>query len=483
MHLEKIKSLYPTVLLIIALALGSVYTAYLLATTGIMVGPIVIIGIIGILSLIFMLKEYKVGLYLMFIIGVFSAFINRVSGFPVQFGIVLDAIAGLTFVVMLVSDRFFEKRDWTPIKGGVLYVYIVVIVYQLLQVFNPNAVSFIGWLVGLRGLTSFLLFFVFFHLFLSFEEVKKFTALWIILATIVGLYGLWQEFVGLSDKELAWVYSTDQRVGLLLIWGHLRKFSLLSDPSAFGLFMAFSGLACFVLMLGPFQALYKIFFGLLSIMMFTSMSYSGTRTAFAMVVVGVAFYILITLKNRKTFLVMIGAGVVALGILFGPFYGGTANRIRSTFSKEDKSMGVRDRKRVALQEYIIAHPFGGGVNTTGQNGLKYSQGHKLSEGWDPDSGYLLTALELGWIGLILGLVFFGTVMIKGINNYFSTDDPVVKTMTLTYIVPFLALSAAHFTQDAMFTKPGHFVIVATYALMLTIPTYKKKTSNNHPSTL
>ena len=199
-----------------------------------------------------------------------------------------------------------------------------------------------------------------------------------------------------------------------------------------------------------------------------------------MVAVGVVFYIIITLRSRKTFLVMIVAGLAAGVLLFGPFYGGTIKRIRSTFALEkDASMNVRDKKRVRLQEYVRAHPIGGGLNTTGVNGLKYSQGHPLAEGWDPDSGYLLTALELGWIGLALGMLFFFAVMLQGINNYFSINDPLLQNFNLVYLVPFFSLSVAHFTQDAMFQKPVYLVIIATYALMLTLPTYHKSTKTIH----
>jgi hypothetical protein len=146
--------------------------------------------------------------------------------------------------------------------------------------------------------------------------------------------------------------------------------------------------------------------------------------------------------------------------------------------EEDASMGVRDRKRIRLQSYVQTHPFGGGLNTTGTNGVKYSPGHPLAEGWDPDSGYLLTALELGWIGLIIGLCFFFVVVAKGINNYFYVDDPLLKNITLAYIVPFMALSVAHFAQDAVFQKPVYLVVTATYALMLRIPSFEKQLKNN-----
>lgn len=469
--MEKIKSLYPSFLLGTVLLIVSVFAAYLMVDVGVLVGPVIIMVLGGIALIGWMLKDYKICIYFIFCLAVFMSFINRMIGTTVPFGVPLDVVAALSFVLMLIQTR--AKGDWSLIKGPITWLYILVVVYQLLQVFNPNAVSIVGWAVSLRGLTSFLLFFTFFQLFSKFEEVKKFTILWLVLATVVAIYGIWQEVFGLNSREHSWIYSNPEAVRLLMIWGHLRKFSFLSDPSAFGLFMAFSALACFILVLGPFSGLTRIVLGICGVLMLVSMGYSGTRTAYAMVAFGIAFYIMLTIRSRRTFVVMLVAVLAGGAILFGPFHGSTINRVRSTFNTEDDaSMGVRDKKRIRLQNYVKTHPFGGGINTTGGNGLKYSAGHPLAEGWDADSGYLLIALEMGWIGLIIGLSFFFVVMVKGINNYFEVEDPLLKTTTLAYIVPFMSLSLAHFTQDAMFQKPVYLVIIATYALMLQLPSYE-----------
>jgi hypothetical protein len=137
-------------------------------------------------------------------------------------------------------------------------------------------------------------------------------------------------------------------------------------------------------------------------------------------------------------------------------------------------MSVRDTKRTRMQEYVRTHPIGGGISTTGKNGVKYSAGHYLAGGWDPDSGYLLTALEMGWIGLLIFQVFFFIVIVTGIKNYFAINDPLIKTYILTYLVPFLALSVAHFTQDAIFQKPVNVIVIVAYALMIKLPSFEKK---------
>ncbi|MFZ6011977.1 MAG: O-antigen ligase family protein, partial [Bacteroidota bacterium] len=440
---------------------------------GIIVAPVIILIIVGCFLMGVIIKDFKIGFYALFALGIFMFYIDRVVPVPIPLGVAYDALAGFVFIALFLNNK--NQRDWTLFKNPITITFFIITIYQILQFFNPYAVSHVGWLVSLRNNTSFLMYVVCFQLFRNVTDVRRFTAFWIGLATIVALYGIYQEIFGLTDAEWAWMYRIPDRIKLYFIWGRMRKFSLLSDPSSFGLFMAFSAIACVVMAMGPFKFLTRILYGFLAVIMFMSMSYSGTRTAIAMVAVGLGFYILMTIRNKKTMIATMAAVFIGVIIFFGPFYGGTINRIRSTFNPdEDASMSVRDRKRVRLQTYVLTHPIGGGLFTTGQNGMRYSRGHELAGGWDPDSGYLLTALEMGWIGLIIFQVFFFLIMVKGINNYFSINDPLLKTYTLAYIVPFMALSVAHFTQDAMFQKPVNLIIIATYALVIKMPTFEKK---------
>lgn len=473
MYLDKVKSWYPTALLVVVLLCVSLGITYMLTRAGTMVASMVLIILIGIAAVAAVIRDFRVGFYLLFLMGVFMFYVDRLlqTGFPL--GTVYDGLAGLTFIAVFING--YGNRDWTHFRNPITIAFFIVTIYQVLQIFNPSAVSFVAWLVAMRNNSSILLFIVCFHLFSTVQEVKKFTIFSLSIALLVALYGCYQEWFGLLDFESYWITSNTDRLRLYFIWGKMRKFSFLSDPSSFGLFMAMGGLSCLVLSLGPFKVLLRLFLAFCGLMMLISMSYSGTRTAIAMAAVGIVFYIILTLKNKKTMIATMAAGLIGAIIFFGPFYGGTINRIRSTFNpSEDPSMVVRDVKRIRLQKYVQSHPIGGGLYTTGQNGLRYSKGHELSQGWDADSGYLLLGLELGSIGLLLFQIFFFLVVLKGINNYFYIHDPVLKALNMAYLVPFFALSVAHFTQDAIFTKPMNLVAIATYALMIKLPTFEKK---------
>jgi putative inorganic carbon (hco3(-)) transporter len=414
-----------------------------------------------------------VGFYSLFLMGVLMYYVDRMFGITFPIGTVYDFLAIFTFGCVFVNSR--HQNDWTNFKNPITITYAIITTYQIAQFFNPNAVSHVAWMVAMRANTSMLVYVAGFQLFKTLKGITGFTSFWLTFSTIIALYGFTQEYIGMLDFEYHWIVDNPERFKLYFIWGKMRKMSMLSDPSAYGLYMAMGGLAFLALAMGPFKPVYRLLLLSGGIIHLWAMTFSGTRTAIAMVAVGIVFYIILTLRNKKTLLFMMVAGVVGLGILFGPFYGGTANRIRSTFNpSQDPSMAVRDMKRQRLQEYVLSHPIGGGVNTTGQAGLKYSQGHYLAQGFDPDSGYLLIGLELGYIGLIIFMGLFSCAMIMGINNYFSLNDPLLKTLNLAFLMPMFALSVAHFTQDAMFTKPMSFIVLAGYGVLSRIKQFDKK---------
>src|SRR5690606_2435471 len=140
-------------------------------------------------------------------------------------------------------------------------------------------------------------------------------------------------------------------------------------------------------------------------------------------------------------------------ILFGPFYSANVIRLRSILEpNEDPSMQVRNINRARIQPYIFEHPIGGGVLTTGNLGLKHSPGHPLA-GFQTDSGYLETALELGWIGLVMELTFFLMILFHAVRSYFRVNSPEIKLLLAAYACSFFAIAIANYAQPSITQKP------------------------------
>jgi putative inorganic carbon (hco3(-)) transporter len=284
---------------------------------------------------------------------------------------------------------------------------------------------------------------------------------------------MFQEVIGFPAFEERWIYADSERLALYFIAGHMRKFSFLSDPATYGIFMSYISLSLMVLAFTANKFKWQAVYGFFCLISLASMSFSGTRTAYAVVAIGVVLYIMLTIRSRRTLIVVLISLFTALFVLYAPIYSSrTLIRIRTTFQgSDDPSMQVRDNTRTAFQSYIRNHPIGGGINSSGAMGMRYSPGHELA-GVPPDSGYLKIALELGWIGLIFSLSFFSYITIKGINNYFSSEDPTIKLYTLVYLVPFFAISVGQYTQDSLFQRSIVTMVIATYAIMERLPSMK-----------
>lgn len=463
--------------MILLLILINVGIAFLIAKIHLLVSPVILILVIGLPFLVISFKDYRWPFYAGFLLTCFGFYFERLIPAEIPYGVFCDLLFLTSFISLLFNSREtdWKKKAVHPITIG----YFLIFVYQFLQVFNPNAVSLWPWIYTQRTVVMPLLLLVCIAMLRRETGMKLFLKLWIGVGIMAGVYGVYQEFFGLAGFEMNWVLADPLRYGLYYILGHMRVFSFLSDPSAFGVFMAATSLACFALMLGSLSFPKKIVLGIGSLIMLAAMLYSGTRTAYAMVAVGIFFMTLISIRKRSTLIFAVTGAAIFVGVIFGPFYSPAINRFRSAFKPhKDASMEVRDVKRLRFRSYIHDHPIGGGLNTTGSSGLRFSPGHPLATGIDADSGYLRTALEQGWIGLSILLIFFFVVMQRGVSNYFALDDPTLQHYNLAYVVPFFATSVANFTQHAVLYKPMYIIIIAAFAVIINLESFESKKLNS-----
>lgn len=447
-----------------SLLLVAVVIPFLMVKTTYIVGPLFIFSLIAITSLILIFKDYKYGVYILIIYGASFSYIGRILKIDFPYGVPYDILILLTFFLILVK----HKNDFSwKLNESITICSIIFYSFFIIQIANPNSVNISAWLDASRFLTSFLLYYVFIHFFNSKKRIINFTRLWIVVALIAAVYGLKQEYVGLDKFEWEFVRATEVRYKLFFIWGHMRVFSIFSDPSAFGLFLGFCSIVTLIKAFDKVTVQKKVLYIIITGIILFSMSYAGTRTAYALVISGMSLFFITNVSNTRVLAGSIFIVIIFIGLMVGPFYSGPINRMRTTFNlSDDASMAVRDMKRVRLQEYVKSHPIGGGLNTAGNTGLSQSPGHPLAGRYDPDSGHLRTALEMGWIGLFFSLLLYCSVIIKGIRNYFSLKDPKLRLYSIIYCSAFFGLTIAHYAQDALFQKPINLLVIATYALMI-----------------
>jgi hypothetical protein len=472
---HKINS-WPIIALCIVL---STLLSFVISETNVIVGLATLIGVVCLYILLLIFHSYQHGfllliLYAFFMFHFYRVLPDSVPYFPV--GTIIEMLLSLLFLSIIVHT-IKSKNEIEPrvFRHPVCYALLIYAAYFSLLLFHPLSTGVTNRVLALREIVTLVLsFFIALHVFKTRSFIYFFTDYWIFFALIAALYGVYQEVFGLQDWEMRWLLSQPDEGRLSMVWGHVRKWSFLSDINAFGLLMAYSGIVCSVLALGPFQLAKRIYLASSALLMFAAMTFSGTRTAMAMVVLALVFFVAMTLDTLRSVLVTLAFCLGVLVLFFGPFYGPNFNRLRSTFDvKKDASMNVRDQTRARMQPYIRDHAFGGGLYTTGALGLQYEPDHALAGKWDPDSGYLKTALERGWVGLLIQLGFYATILITGVNFYFRSTDPVARSISCAYLCGFFALSVANYAQDSLDQKPTNPILIASFASLITLSALDK----------
>ncbi|HEV7622163.1 MAG TPA: O-antigen ligase family protein, partial [Flavisolibacter sp.] len=394
----------------------------------------------------------ELALYINIFYSFFAYHISRYlfnDEFPV--GIVTDILIGIT-LLSLVTRPLKIKADFNNFIRNTIIVWLIVIVlYHLLELFNPNAHSFEGWFQVFRRLLSASVFFFIAYCVLDdYKKIKRFITILFVFALIAALYGCIQQWHGLFEFEKAWVKSDEVRFTLMFIYGDYRKFSTMSDPAAFGMIMSACAVFFIVLAISSKKPLLR--YGLLAgcVFMLLGMSYSGTRTAIAMTIGSLFIFILLTLNKASTKLFAFFMFFLFMFLMYVPIYNNaTLIRFRTSFSgSNDQSYKVREMNRAHIQPYIYTHPFGGGLYTTGGAGAKYNPGHYLA-GFPPDSGYLKKALETGWIGLLLIATFYFVVLRYAVRGYFQTQNSYYKPIYAASIALLFAFYIGEFSQEAI----------------------------------
>jgi hypothetical protein len=451
------------VFILAALAIG-----YTISSINYKLGFLLIGGLLGGTVALICLFNTRHGFFISMTLSFFMFYIKRVTRDAIPLGIMVDMLIAITFIGIYYKKTIYKQPLGKYFHNPITYLFLIYLGFLFVELFNPSMYSIAGWIFTVRKYLNFvMLYFIGLHIFNTQKDVKDFIKLWMILSIIAGAYGCYQEWHGLPAFEQKWVMSDPLRYKLYFQGGTIRKFSVLSDPTAYGILMADGTVLGLVLAITTGNTKFRRLLITGIILMGLGVAYSGTRTAYIMIPAGISLFTIMTITNRKTLLFTISFLIFFVIIIFGPFYNnGTVNRIRSAFDfSSNESLNVRDKNREMVQPYMLSHPIGGGVCTSGVLGLQYNPGHPLA-GFPPDSGYLRSALETGWIGLFLSCSIFFTILYLGVRNYYLSKTKEVRGIYVGLVAALFAYVVANYAQVAIGQFPGSFFFYGAIAVIV-----------------
>jgi putative inorganic carbon (hco3(-)) transporter len=464
----------------ILMALMGIGVAYLSAFISYKMAFVMVAAFVGLVLAVACLLYPYFGFYFSIILSTLIFTPERLLGIFFPFGIVVEIFTYFTLLGVLTQQYAKEEIHREFWRHPITIMLILLLGFYTLQAVNPSPHSMLGWFNYYRKFLSFLAFyFIAYCLLNSRERIRFFLMFWIYFAVILAAYAVKQQWLGFSNWELTWIMADEKRLELLWQHGLLRKFSILPDPAASG--VLFSAMMIFSLIIAIRTSNKKLKWWLyvFSIINFLAFSYSGTRTGNLMILAGIFFYSIATIYDKRTIrFLAVTVGIVGL-ILVIPYQNPVLYRIQSTFQgSKDPSAAFRDMNRKNIQPYILKHPIGGGISTCGVEGQMYSPGHILAS-VPPDSGYMKIAMEQGWIGLALTLIFYYLILRTGIKHFYRCRAPEIRMWYIAIMTMLFTLMVGQFSQIVIGQYPTIFFFYPAIVILIKLSKYEQTNKSNN----
>lgn len=434
-------------------------------------------ALVGLFLVIFCFTNVEAGFYIMLFVGFYGYyFSNAFFKGSLPIGIIFDCLVLVNFLGLIISSKDFRPNWKQFIRIPLVILMFLTFFYSILEMFNPNTmgVSASNWLGVRKFLEFILILFMAYMLFDNYQKIRRYTFALLLVASGCAIYGCIQQWHGLFDWELAAIMADPHSYALLWAGGDFRKFSTLPDPAAFGIIMAICSVFFMILSVYEKDVRIRLLFITGTIFMLLGMSYSGTRTAYAVALVGIVFFLVLNIDKAAVRKVGAFLLLVFLIIEFGPFSGNaTIRRFRSTFvGSKDESYKVRLISRAFVQPYIRHHPIGAGMGTTGFNGAIEHPGNPLAN-FQPDGAYVTRAAEMGWIGLAINCILYFFVLKAGIQAFFRIKDERIKVYYSAGVSSIFAFYVGDYAQLAVGGPADVGIYFAIIAMILKQQHYDK----------
>ncbi|MFK7970838.1 MAG: O-antigen ligase family protein [Bacteroidia bacterium] len=464
-----------------ALGIVAVLLALLIGANGTILGVAALAAVVGLPFMMACLLSPRFGVFFVVTTSFFLMGIKRFNE-ELPLGLLIDFTISVMLLGILV--RQIRERDWSFAKGPVGIMVLIWLFYNLMQAVNPNAISVMAWAYTVRGMAGIMImFFITSYAFNSIKVIDNFFKLFFGLTVLAALYTLWQEFFGLADFEFAWILKEERRYHLLFQAGKFRKFSFLSDPVVLGIMLAYGAMMAFIISTGVKENWKRISLIGIGALFVLAMLYTGTRTAYVLLIIGFGFYAALSLK-RIAIAAVIFTVVGGLAILRLPTVNVEHYRLKTAFSifsgesdDKDKSFLVRLENQKRIQPLIQKNPIGMGLGRTGIWGKRFSPGDFLSK-FPPDSGFVRIAVELGWLGLLIYFALLFVILRTGIINYSRCKDPKLRTYYQAALTTIFMLIIAEYPQEAINAVPTNLIFLVLAAIVVRIPALSKKEITN-----
>lgn len=461
---------YFTALVIVVVGLG-----YIMAKGGVMAG----LGFVAMPALIaylyFAFTIPKTAIMAIYILNFTAIGLSRyIKDAPL--GLTIDINFLLVYAALFFMS-FFKSIPWKNARNDLVLLAVIWYGYALFQLINPEALSMEAWFYAMRGSALYMLFNIplVFILLNTRKDLDTFLLFWAVLSILGTMKGIMQKVVGVDSYEQAWLDAGSASTHIL--FGKLRVFSFYSDAGQFGAAQGMAGVVFLILAtnLKRSKMLQRLYF-VTGILGLYGLMISGTRGAMAVPVMGFAMYIFL----RKNFKIMVLGAIMGLAVIVFFKYttiaqgNYTVRRMRTAFNPtEDASYQVRMANREKLKGYLASRPFGGGIGSSGNWGLRFTP-HTFLANTPTDSWYVMIWAEQGIVGLMLHLTILLYILFKSMYMIlFKIKDKEINAIMCALTSGYFGIMVASYGNGVLGQMPTGIIIYTSMAYLFLGPKLQK----------
>jgi hypothetical protein len=436
--------------------------AYITAKGGMVVG-LGILFLPFIVSYVYLIMMVpRTGLIGVFILNfIVLGILRYIKGIPL--GLSIDAHFFLIYIALFFKS-FFQKIPWQNAKNELVLLAVVWFGYTLFQLVNPEAVSRVAWFYAMRGVSLYMLMIIplIFIVFNKRSDLNLLFKIWAVLSILGTLKGMMQKFLGVDPWEQAWLDGGGYITHIL--FGKLRIFSFYSDAGQFGAAQGHAGVVFLIMALNQKKfSILKVLYVVAGILGVYGMMISGTRGAIAVPIMGFALYVLLR-KNTKVLILGALMGISVFVFFKYTTIGSgnyTINRMRTAFDPNDASLQVRLENQRKLKSYMASRPFGGGIGSSGNWGMRFTPNTFLAN-TPTDSWYVAIWAEQGVVGLMIHLFILFYIVIK--SSYiimFKIRDDWVRAQMSALVCGMFGIMVASYGNGILGQMPTGILMYST----------------------
>ena len=421
----------------------------------------------------FLFTSPRFSFIIAFSLNFFAIGLSRYIDAPV--GLSVDAMLAFTWLT-LIYYQFNNKIHWDDAAKDYTGFVVAWFVMTFFQLFNPEAVSREAWFYAMRAyaLYSLLTVPLVYLIFNKPKDLELFITLlaWFAIAAVVK--AVIQKHVGLDYAEKRWLSMPGNRTTHIL-FGQLRVFSFFSDAGTFGGSMGFFTIIFTIFGINEKRLRKRLFYFMIAAGTLYALMISGTRSAVAVPLAG--FVVFAFLSKKFKIMAIMGFFVLSAFVFLKYTTIGQGNydirRMRSAFSDDNASMNVRNENRKMFADYLRTRPFGGGIGSAGNWGLRFSPDTFLAQ-TATDGWYVQIWAETGIVGLLFYFIMILYMAFKSILLiFFRLKKPENINISIAFVSGIFGLMVSSYTSSALGQMPNTIIVFTAFVFISLMPGWEK----------